>query len=889
MSVLGTVEGGVMTKIVPIEENGSVIRVRVFSQEVLYDYDKDEGGNEYITAANSKVYRKFKVRTQRGLRVVDESPNGFNNTALLPIELVFEYLRPLLQDEISEGQVFRLEKRGDTTRILSQGDPIELQENVPSEFIEFFDTDMLLENDRIWRLAPAAQATNSSSIPSPAEDEPTGTSKPTKTSGHKKRPRGNPKAAQMAVVVTDYIRNPMYDDHVPCRFDDTTPSEDILACRPLLAMSEAYRAKCEAEAAFLKSSEKPEGWDEKRRKEADVCRRSLQRTSLREIVAAEGIWTRGQYKPSMPVSDRVRCLWRLAVTKDVLKGRVRIYWGRPLVGSGEVAVRKVFKDPEDGHYNLLVKSSPSEFYGELKKLADGTGSVYKNMNAAEYIEKCKKEENEGVLDAFVAFAKKPMADDLTLLAAKSRIDHEQRVIKGLMTDDVLMGQLGPETFVDRNSSHLSTIVQNIVDYNQANDDIDVTKLISSEEFQQDLNKIGEGLRVRHVREIAYKHIVDLMDKENVKTLCLENGMPIHWQRRIDTNRSNGISHLIEYSGTREIRGVDRVINGRLYRNIKNFKNQVLSPKLKNMFPTKARLFEKCGYLPKLPSQRSHFIRDPDYMWSSDTGRFVLFPIELQREMAKPNFKWDNVAEGRLKLHLRDSSESERSAMDQFVRAVFRTVFGIDDTETQSVEIDDFNEEGQIIGKKTVELELFRSFEFHVSGFPHVVAAIESMRQIYNGELDKGDVEDAASPPAVPLKIPFGNTEEYRHGHRIPQLTEIILYFEGNWGGRIFAHDILNDDRTPSLLQIRRLVPQPILDHNTSKDLCNLPVPTDRDCIVDQDALANLIKPCANTDDALCSLDVTIEHSAPFESRNSDEDELVPIDSGQQAPDDIFLQ
>ena len=43
-------------------------------------------------------------------------------------------------------------------------------------------------------------------------------------------------------------------------------------------------------------------------------------------------------------------------------------------------------------------------------------------------------------------------------------------------------------------------------------------------------------------------------------------------------------------------------------------------------------------------------------------------------------------------------------MDQFVRAVFRTVFGIDDTETQSVEIDDFNEEGQIIGKKTVELE-----------------------------------------------------------------------------------------------------------------------------------------------------------------------------------------
>ena len=103
-------------------------------------------------------------------------------------------------------------------------------------------------------------------------------------------------------------------------------------------------------------------------------------------------------------------------------------------------------------------------------------------------------------------------------------------------------------------------------------------------------------------EIAYKHIVDLMDKENVKTLCLENGMPIHWQRRIDTNRSNGISHLIEYSGTREIRGVDRVINGRLYRNIKNFKNQVLSPKLKNMFPTKARLFEKCGYLPKLPSQ-----------------------------------------------------------------------------------------------------------------------------------------------------------------------------------------------------------------------------------------------------------------------------------------------
>ena len=254
----------------------------------------------------------------------------------MPIELVFEYLRPLLQDEISEGQVFRLEKRGDTTRILSQGDPIELQENVPSEFIH--DTDMLLENDRIWRLAPAAQATNSSSIPSPAEDEPTGTSKPTKTSGHKKRPRGNPKATQM--VVCRHIRNPMYDDHVPCRFDDTTPGEDILACRPLLAMSEAYRAKCEAEAAFLKSSEKPEGWDE-RRKEADVCRRACSAWFARNRGSRGHMDTWAVQ--TVCLSLTVCAVWRLAVTKDVLKGRVRIYWGQPLVGSGEAAVRKSSK------------------------------------------------------------------------------------------------------------------------------------------------------------------------------------------------------------------------------------------------------------------------------------------------------------------------------------------------------------------------------------------------------------------------------------------------------------------------------------------------------------------------------------------------------------------
>ena len=128
---------------------------------------------------------------------------------------------------------------------------------------------------------------------------------------------------------------------------------------------------------------------------------------------------------------------------------------------------------------------------------------------------------------------------------------------------------------------------------------------------------------------------------------------------------------------------------------------------------------------------------------------------------------------------------------------------------------------------------------------------------------------------------FANKDP-KHG-QIPNLSEIILYFEGNWGGRIFAHDVLDNEQIPSLLQIRRLVPAPILDHDQLR-VC-LPNDSPEGCT----KLHKIVKPC--TDDSAfpeaCGLNVKVQTS-PFESRGSDEDALVPIDPGQQPSDDIFL-
>lgn len=933
---LGTIQGGIMTINTPIRKDGVVRYVRVFVEELESEStEKDKSGNEYVTNDSGDVFRVYKVKEEKinDYRVLDESPKGLNDPPIVSIDFAFQTLQNMKNDEDEDvelgsvvgNNVFRLQQRGDKIELLvinSDDEEDRFRQEVKLEGNEmpqgFFDTDMIFDNGRIWRLAPLRDSVEETEEDRKKREQAAINQEararlfkkrsevlekkdPKPGLGHKKKPKGNPMSAQMTVIVTDYMRNPTYDNHVPCRFDPDTAPTDILACRPLLNMSKSHIQRCRKEVEIMRRKKRArENISVKESKSAEVCRRSLERSSLRDIVNPdEGIWDRGQYEPSMPLADRIRCLWRLAVTKDVLKGRVKIYWNRPLVGTSDESVRSKFTKPKDGHYDLLVKASPAQFYSMLLSLVDPDVVVYKKMTASEYINKCQNEETEGVLDSFAAFAKNPDADDFVLVAEKSRIDYEQRVMKGDVDDQTL--EFGAETSVslDDNSLQLLSIVRNILQYNKVENEIDAQKLVNNEEFLGDLRKKGDNLKVRDVREIVYHNIERLMSNKDVKLLC-SGDMPIFWKNRIDTNRTNNVSHPIEYgaSDTYFVMGVDRVINGKLYKRIKNIKNQALSSKLKNMFSSRSSLFQKCGYL---NTNFAHFTRDPDYIWSNDTSRYLLFPLELQRMMStKPNFSWPKMAHGRLKMHLRDDDEDTKKSMDQFVRAVFRIVFGVDTDLTEVIEIKDYNEQGQYVGTKEVEIEIYKSTEFHVTAFPYVLGIIETMRKAFNKGLE--DEEDTLpfkfKPPDSDPGLNIESTMEYQiPGQKgmIPNLKEVILYFEGNWGGRIFANDILRNG-VPSSLNIRQLVPRAILEHPSviKDDLCET-VYDAKDCLVNREKLAAQIKPCQiqmKDDDIFndaCNLEVTIEDISPFESRGINEDLIVPIDRGQLPPDDIFLQ